>query len=90
MVAGDPYIDLLYRKARVGLKTIVQSSANGFDRLVDVKHLPVLHTVGVGFSESKYFEFAELILPSGDHCDLGGPDIQADDNGLFVVHKGCF
>src|SRR5438045_1087062 len=77
---------------QVGVRSIAvfQRSFDGFDRFIDIQYLSMLHTVAVGAAKSKNFQFAEFIFSSGDHRDLGCSNVEADNNGLFVVHSMMF
>ena len=46
----------------------------------------MFYTVAIGPAKAKYLKFTKFIFAACDHSDLGGTDIEPDDNGLFVVH----
>src|SRR5687767_8078751 len=86
MMAGYANIYLIYFQVGIGCITIFQCGLYCFDGFIDVQHLAMLNTTGIGFSEPKYFEFAEFILATGNYSDFGCSNVEADNNGLFVVH----
>src|SRR5204863_9446597 len=71
VMTGNTDIHIFYSQVWMRSKAIVQCRLDGFDRFVDVKHLAVLYSVGIGFSKTKDFELAEFVLTTGDHSDLG-------------------
>jgi len=89
MVTCYANINFFYIEVWIGGKTIFESGPDGFDRFINVEHLPVLHTIGIGFSKTQDLQLAEFVLPTGDHGDLSRSDIEPDNNGLFVVHNLC-
>jgi hypothetical protein len=90
VVTGNADIDLLDAEGWVGGQAIFHGRPDRFNGLVDVEYLAVLHSIGVSATKPEDLEFAVLIFSSGDHRDLGGPDVETDNDGFFLIHNRCF
>jgi hypothetical protein len=84
------YIDLIDLQVGIGSIAISQRCLYGFDGLIDIQHLSVFDTVGVGPAEPEYLHLAKLILTASDHCDLGCSDVKPHNDWLLVVHDFVF
>jgi hypothetical protein len=88
MMSGDADIYFVDFEVGVRFDTVLHCLLDGTDGLIDVQHHTVLHSIAVCLSEAEDFEFTELVLPAGDGGDLGRPNVEPYDHGLFF-RIGC-
>ena len=72
-------------------KTIVQCGFDGFDRFINIEHLPVLDTVGVGISKAQVISsLPNSFLRPAMTAILVVPMSRPTIMGCSVVHKFVF
>ena len=85
MVARNTYIYFTDLEIRITFITFFQCFLYGFDGLVDVEHLTMLHTITLGKTKAKYFQFAVFVLSTGDRCYFSSSNIKTNNDRWFIV-----
>src|SRR3954466_15668386 len=85
-MTGNAYIHFIYFQVRVGSITVLESSFNCLDGLINVQDLAVLHAIRIGAAEAEDLQLAEFILATGNDGNFGGSNVKPHNNWLLVVH----
>src|SRR5688572_12476968 len=86
MMSCNTHIHFVDLQVRIRGIAIVQSHPDSFDSFINIKHLPMLHPIGIGAAKPEYLQLTVLILATCNSGYFGSAYIETYDDGLFVTH----
>ena len=86
VAAGDPRVHLVHPDARHLLR-VFHRVADGLHGLLHVHHEPAPQALGLGDAEADDLEVARFLELRDDAADLGGADVEPDDDPIPGCHS---